>query len=777
MTDQTPPSFQNDALQEEVHLQDYLNVLIRRRRPAIGLFLLVVLVVIGWTLWMRPVYEASATLHVRDEKAKGGDLLGDLGLSRQSPIETEIEILQSRSNAEETVRRLHLDWKVEKKGTLSFKILEFKSTAENPTYSIVITGKDLFRVEDADGKALGEGHSGSRFQGGGVSLVIDQLDGKVGDKAKISRESFVETVQNLRSNLRASEVGKGTNIIRLVYQSTDPAKAMEVVNTLSGVYLERGVLLKAEEARKSVEFINQQLDEVRDLLDGAEHDLEEYKRSSGVISLDSEAAALINRVAEAETAKSTALLRQSQARFAIEALEDALARKVSYSPGALIDDPVIAEMARTLAQLEVERQGLLIQFTDSHPRLQAIRDQIAQTQKKMQATYQSLQQAMGSVVAGLDLQIRGFEAQLKKLPATEQQLAKLTRLAKVNADIYTFLLQKHEEARIARASTISSIDVIDPAILPDKPIKPNKKKNLLLGLILGLMLGGGLAFFLEYLDDTIKDSDSAKRLLGLPVLAVIPQIGQRKKAEAGEEGEIKRTLITHLEPKSGPAEAFRALRTAIHFSSRQSKQVILVTSSFPGEGKTTVSANLAETLSQTGAKVLLIGCDLRRPTLHTVFDRAKTPGLTEYLVGDAGLEQIIHQTGTHSLDFISAGTIPPNPAELLGSEAMKTLLDKFREDYDTIILDAPPMLAVTDASLLTAFSDQVVMVLEAGGVKIKPARRVVELLHAANANIAGIALNDKTGKGSEYYGYGYYSSDSGEEPGGKRSLISRLFKR
>jgi len=359
----------------------------------------------------------------------------------------------------------------------------------------------------------------------------------------------------------------------------------------------------------------------------------------------------------------------------------------------------------------------------------------------------------------------------------------LTRLATVNADIYTFLLQKHEEARIAKASTISNISVIDPAITPDRPIKPNKKKNLLIGIIMGLMLGVGMAFFREYLDDTISDTETAKKVLGLPALSVIPHI-DTSGAKTGMDGQlVQRTLITHQQPRSPAAEAFRSLRTSLHFAcANRDCKVFLVTSAFPGEGKTTVSANLAETMAQTGARVLLIGCDLRRPTLHTIFEKEKTPGLTELLVGDVKTEEVIHQTGIHKLDFISAGTTPPNPAELLSGDVVRDQLKLFRDDYDMIVLDAPPMLAVTDSSILTALSDVVLVVLQAGGVKIKVAQRLAEMLEAVQAPTAGFVLNDKTGKGYEYYGsyrdqygYGYYGSDD-EEDGRKKSLLGRIFK-
>jgi len=767
----TPPT-------EEIHLQDYLNVLYRRRLVFFIAFAAVVISVSLYTLLMKPVYEVSTTLHVRDEKVRGGGVLDDLGLSRQNPVETEIEILKSRTNAEDVVERLNLTWQVaEQSEGLDFRILEFASSAEIPAYSVEITGPETFLVRDSTKRVLGQGTSGKRMQQENLTLVLDGLKGKAGDGFKLTLLPFNDVVGALRDGVRASEVGKGTNIIRASYQSTDPVRARQVVNTLATVYLERSILLKTEEARKSVEFIEKQLEEVRTLLDSAEKSLEVYKREAGIVRLDSEAQSLIERLSLAEKERSAISLRRRQVDFALETLNTAIELEQGYAPSVLLDDPVVAALAQQLAALEVERRGLLVEVTEAHPLMQALQDQIREIQSKLLSIYQSTRQSLSVRIASLTADMDRYEAGLRKLPAAEQQLARLTRLATVNADIYTFLLQKHEEARIARASTISNISVIDSAITPDRPVKPQKKKNLLLGLIVGTMLGIGLAFFQEYLDDTIKDADTAKRILGLSILAVIPHIGPRPgKPEKIGEGEEQRPLISHFAPRSPAAEAFRSLRTSLHFSGVVGeKKVVLVTSSFPGEGKTTIAANLAETLAQTGARILLVGCDLRRPTLHAVFGASRTPGLTEILIGDATFEEAVHATGIHQLDFISAGTTPPNPAELLGSQRMVDLLQELRGRYDTIVLDAPPLLAVTDASILTSLSDRVAVVLEAGGVQIKAAQRLRELLDEAQAPVAGLILNDKTGKGMEYYasyrgrsgkykyGYGYYSSGYSDE--------------
>lgn len=745
---------------EEVHLQDYLNVIFRRRKIFYIAFLVVFLGVALHTFIMKPVYEASATLYVKDEKAKS-ELLDALALGGATPIDAELEILKSRTNAEKVVEQLHLNWRIyDRPDEVTFRLLEFVSSAEKPSYTVELTGNGGYTVIDDDGTQVGSGRSDQLLRGTGLTLLLADLKGDKGDSFRIQIRPFNATVASLRSNIKASEVGKKTNIISVSYSDTNAKQASDVVNTLVRVYLDQIVGFKTEEANRTVGFVEQQLDQLRGTLETAEKNLQAYKSSSGVVQLDASAQELITKLSATEQERTGLTIRKKQAEFALASLGDAVKRGATYAPAVTQADPVMSGMASKLAELEVEKRGLLAQATERHPAVKAVQSQIDELHRKIRATYESELKTLAKQEADTNAELGRYEGMLKGLPEAERDLAKLTRFTKVNADIYTFLLQKHEEARIARASTISNISVVDPAIVPDKPVKPKKGKNLLLGLLVGCMLGVGLAFFQEYLDDTIKDVDAAKRELKWPLLAMIPQI------DTGE-GERRKYLIAHTDPKSITAEAFRALRTGLHFSAvSKKKQVLLISSTFPGEGKSTISANLSCILAQTGSRVIVIDCDLRRSTLHDKFFLTKEPGLTNLLAGDTTLEQVIKQTPSPNLDFISAGVTPPNPAELLGSREMADLVAALRERYDTVLLDAPPVLAVTDAPLLTAIADLVMVVIEAGRVPLKAARQMRETLLSVSAPVAGMIINDKTGKGREgygyyggkygYYGYGYY---------------------
>ncbi len=757
----TPNSSFTPPASREIHLHDYLQVLWRRKMTLAVTFVSVFLAVALYTFLMKPVYEAAATLHINQEKGKQG-LLGELGLNATNPVNAELEILRSRTNAEEVVKRLHLDWKItDKPEGVHFKLREFISRAENPTYEVVLTGAGAFTVRDHDGAPVGKGQMGVLMQEKGVTLFFDDLQGKAGEHFRLTILPFNKTVEKLREKITADEVGKNTSVVRVSYTGTNPAQARAIVNALVQAYLEQAISFKTEEANRTVSFVEEQLQGLRGELDTSEKNLQTYKSAAGVVKLDTEAEELVKKISETEKARSEVILRKKQVEFALEALQVAMRRGGTYSPAVVRDDPLVAGMAAKLTDLEVQKRSLLSEYTEAHPAVKAIQEQVEEMQKKVQSTFETSLKNLAKQEATVTQQLAGYEAGLRKLPAAERDLARLTRVSKVNADIYTLLLQKHEEARIVKASTISNINIIDGAIVPDRPIKPRKEVNLTLGLLFGFMLGVGLAFFTEYLDDTIKDVEGAKRIMNLPLMAVIPFI---PIPETGKEGQEATALYTQLEPKSQVAEAFRSLRTSLHFSAiSRDKKIILITSTFPGEGKSLISANLAHTLSQTGTQVLIIDCDLRRSSLHIKFGLTKIPGLTELLTGDAAFSEACHQAVIPGIDLITAGTTPPNPSELLGSEPMRQLLRENREKYDYIIIDAPPVLAVTDAPVLTSLADMVILVMEVGRVPLKAAQHMREMLANVQAPVAGLVINDKERKGESYgyYGGKYYHGGYG----------------
>lgn len=731
---------------QDVHFQDYLKVIVRRRKSLVITFLVVAIALTTGVFLVRPLFESAATVFVKDDQGKVGQM-GDLLLNGPTPVESEIEIMKARGNAEKVVSKHHLDWEVDGLSAgVDFKMLEFASTEDDPTYYVQLLGDGAYSVKDDRGDLVGNGKSGVLLRSKGLSLLINDLKGAKGESFRLILLPFDETVAALRKKIKIAEVGKNTNVISIAYRNHNPKLARDVVNTLVQAYLDKGVALKSESASRTVGFVAEQLKGVKTELEDAEKNLAAYKSSAGVMELDESAQALIDSLSEVEKQKAEAVLHRKQVEFALTSLKNARAKGAVYSPAITADDPVLSGMASRLSELEVQKKGLLADSTESHPGVKLVQNQIDELQKKIQSTFETTLRNDIKKVEALSQEIARRDASLKKLPAAERDLARLMRLTKVNSDIYTLLLQKHEEARIAQASTINNISIVDPAIAANKPVFPKKTREIPLIVVVALMCSVGVCFLREFMDDTLKDPEHAKTVFALPLLAVIPYIAKKEGLPA---------LICHNAPKSPASEAFRALRTGLHFSVAHSeKKVLLVTSSIPGEGKSTISSNLAITLAQAGARVLLIDCDLRRSTLHDNFGFDRKDGLTELLVGDVSLEAAITATEISGLDLLKSGVQPPNPSEILGSASMASFIGGMKERYDYVVIDAPPIIAVTDAAVLSSLADLVVMVFEAGRVPAKVGLRTREILASVSAPLVGFVASDRSADRIDY-GYRY----------------------
>jgi tyrosine-protein kinase Etk/Wzc len=325
------------------------------------------------------------------------------------------------------------------------------------------------------------------------------------------------------------------------------------------------------------------------------------------------------------------------------------------------------------------------------------------------------------------------------------------------------LKEKYEESRIKEAGQIGNVRIIDKALPAENPIKPKKKVNLLLGALLGLGMGLGLALFVERLDNSLKSIEDVERT-GLSILGSIPMIktNNHKKTRQVEKEEdyqvktIASNLVTHFEPKSPISEAYRTFRTNLHFARLDNPmRTILVTSSGPGEGKSTTVANLAITMAQMGTKTILVDSDLRRPVIHSIFGLQRAPGLTNYLAGNVPLQEIIQPTPIENLSILTCGVLPPNPSELLGSKKMRELLEELKGRYEMILFDSPPVIAVTDAAVLSTSIDGVALVVSSGYTSKEALVRAVTLLENVKGRLLGGVLN-KIKVESIYGSYHYY---------------------
>jgi non-specific protein-tyrosine kinase len=446
-------------------------------------------------------------------------------------------------------------------------------------------------------------------------------------------------------------------------------------------------------------------------------------------------------------------------------------------------DEVIAHLTLSVSSVDLTKQInvqpvantqlILVSVENTDPQLAArIANElpkvfIEQNDARQSSTYAASRQNLTNQISALDTELQTTQAALdvaknSSAPGADAERARLDSNLTQLRSSYSNLVQSLEQVRLAEAQTVNHVFVVAPAEVPTLPVRPSTLLNTLLAGVVGLMLGLGVAFGLDYLDDTLKTPDDIQQTLGLTTLGTVLRL------PAAERNKL---LLANAQPKSSFAEAFRTLRTNIQYSAVDTPiKTLLITSAGPGEGKSTLASNLAVVMAQAGLRTLLVDADLRRPSVHKIFGLSNQEGLTKALVqDDLGLAGNLRLPDVENLRVLTSGPIPPNPSELLGSHRMAALLESLKQDADLIVIDSPPALAVTDASVLAGKVDGVILVVESGQTRRDMALKAKEQLQQVGAHVLGAALNKLSERTSGYYYYyyynQYYASDEGAADG------------
>jgi capsular exopolysaccharide synthesis family protein len=442
---------------------------------------------------------------------------------------------------------------------------------------------------------------------------------------------------------------------------------------------------------------------------------------------------------------------------------------------SILENKLVMDLKQAYIQLEAQYMKLSETFKPEYPEMVRLKNQMQSIQRRMDAE-------INKIIAGIKNE---YESSLRResliRQAFDQQKARvmqmkeksiqyniLKREADTNKELYKGLLQRMKEAGVSAGLTMSNIQVLDQAEIPTDPYKPNKKLNLLLAAVVGLFLGIGLAFFFEYLDNTVKSPEEVEQLIGLPSFGMVPEISYDRKKRLEKGASFPVELITFGHPKSILSEAYRNIRTSIllSFSEKPPKKIV-ITSPNPSEGKTTTVINTAIALSQTGAKVLIIDGDLRHPRVHKVFNEENGAGLSNFLSGNSPLDSIIKKTEVPNLYYIPSGPIPPNPSELIGSNLFKEMIKALENRFDHIVLDSPPALGFADSVILSTTVDGVILVVLGGKTPRETLQRAKEVLQQVNAKILGVVINrvdiHRGEYGYYYYRYHYYYGRDGKK--------------
>lgn len=738
---------------QNVTLIDYFRIAYRGRWLILFSFLVVFTATVYYTFTTDPVYESSTTIIIENNGGMGNALFDFNSFGTQSThIANQIEIIKSRSLAERVIKRMEL--------------------------SNVRDSLTLFQPnEDGEYNTLR----------GMVTLLSENM----------------EVVNK-----------KDTDIIEITIQAPSAFEAAFITNTLASEYENSSSEFSQGEIRDLRTFLEDQLRRKSVELIASEEELKDYLEKEHVASLDEETTELVTRLSELEAdLEQTRILLEgnletkSFLESQLEERRETLAAEISEISTPYITTlqielaKLVAEKTKYTIAVEVEAKGVNKQFfqrgvAQYNDKINALKEQLKEEAQKISTfslvkdPFQLTQDLVTSLIT-IKAEIKSntakinilqdvvaeYNSEMETLPLKVLGLARLERRRMVDEQTYIMMIKKLEETKIQEAGQRKSVRVVDEAIEPLFPTKPKKKLNLALGFVLGLGLGIGITFLREYFDNTIKTQEELENL-GYNVLANIPQIEMSKVEQKLEnklsklgpiEGKrIEARLITHLDPKSPVSEAYRTLRTNLQFSRiEKAVQTLLITSSGPKEGKSTTAANLAIAVAQSGKQVVLVDGDLRRPVVHSIFGLEKEDGITNYLMNDIGYDKMIKKSILDNLSIIPSGILPPNPSELISSQKMEELIKRLKSDFDLIIFDTPPIIAVTDAAILSTKVDGVLLVVKSGQTNYDAVVRAKSLMDNVNARVLGALLNgvEVGGMYGTYYYYYYhnYYSKSGKK--------------
>jgi len=738
-------------MEEGSTLNEYLNVIGRRKKIVLACLFIAVLIVGITSLAMDKVYRAKATVEIapEDPKVTGFEELNEVSVQQQDEFyETQYKLLKSRSLAADVIKKLNLE--------------SYPEFSQNEKAGLW-TGYAIGYVTELKEKfaALAEKYVPIR------NYIHIGSGSETGNKDTQS-ESRTITRQEKLVDAFLSRVDvtpdRESRLVEVSFDSNDPGLSAKAVNTLADVYIEWVLEKKLSLTKSAGESLNTQLAKVKEKLEKTQDELNKFAKEHDIVSLDKDLNLTYKQLAELNDA----LAKAETDRLSQEALyEETKTGNSEYLP-EVVNDPAYQQMKEDYVKVKAQYDNLDARYGANYPEMKQAGAQVA-----------SLKHEMGALLSGIVLSIeRGYESSKKKEDLLRQRAdIQKTRAAELNVigakyqalekevetnkTIYQNLLQKQKETEVTSGIRATNVHVIDYAFPPLNAYKPNILLNVLVAAILGLVGGVLMAFGFEHFDRTIRDEEDLKKRLSIPFMGKIPR-ARRSDLEQLE-------MIVYTSPQSKISEAFRVLKTSVLYSLRDHRppKALMVTSTQPLEGKTTISSNLALTMVQSGLKVILVDADLRRPSIHKVFlkDINGGPGLSSYLNGSSGMDNIVYKAGIDGLDIIPAGPIMPNPADLIDSKRMKDLIDNLVKKYDNVILDGIPVMELADARLLSRQVDSVLLVASVGIVDREGLRNSMEDLIKVGARIIGVVVNrlEFGNKSGSVYDYYYISKDAGKE--------------
>ncbi len=762
----------------EVHLRDYWRAVRKRLWMVISIVVLITMLAVLYVARKPDIYEAQARIQVdlENNAALTGKVPYVIGPAND-PVyfNTQLQILTSPGLLRRVVKTLDLEHNPD--------FLKGDRTQKRSTWQTVLRMVGLGKSENEEPAIKPQ----------------DQLPLRTTVAPATSREDLVEAqqlagyVQGILYGLKVEPVKenrgyyKETRLIDISFTHSDPQVAAKVVNAIAETYVYSNLEKKNETNSSTADFLQKRIAELQQQIRTDEERLVNYARNNQIISLDANQNTVVERLA----GLNKQLLEAENDRKTAEAAYNAARVPEAASALGEIDARQLTEIETKLADLRQKRAQLLVEATEEAPEVKEINQQIAELdsqikemrRRKSATILTNLETTYRQTLAREQALRKSFDQQRAET-LTQNQAAINYRIIQqeieTNKSLLANLLQNSKENDVVMAGKPNNISIVDYAITPEGAIGPNRLRTVMIALFLSLGLGVGFALFLEYLDDTVHSTDDVERLLHLPALAVIPAVGgSTRRHMLGASAALQKRngnptvnpeLLMSMDGRSPLAESYRHLRTSILLSTAgRAPKSLLVTSSLPGEGKTTTAVNTAISLAQTGASVVIIDADLRRPRLRSIFNLSDRAGLSSILaseVTEGEMLALVERDETTGLHLLTSGPIPPNPAELLGSEQMRRLLNTLQSNFTHVVVDSPPVSSFTDGVLISSMVDGVLLVVHGGKSSRHIVRRSRQLLHDVGAKIFGVVLNNVNLQSHDYYyyqryyGQRYYKSDA-----------------
>ncbi|MBN2863681.1 MAG: polysaccharide biosynthesis tyrosine autokinase [Bacteroidales bacterium] len=741
-------------------------------------FFITISIAYGINRWSEEIYTVSSTLLVKDDQlgSAGSGMTnifpGIEAFRSQQNLKNEIGILKSYKLNFQTIENLkdfHVEYfRVGKRGLVEIRtyntapfIVKYESLEEQiinkrlelriistTEYILIIDGEHPFK----DTLSFGEEFDSLGFK---FSVFL-----RYPDKYNFKEEGYnrfhfkflnpASLANQYRRRLSVVPVEEEASLVALSISGSVAAQEADYLNKLMEEYLQYGLDFKNITAEQTIGFIEEQLGTISDSLSMAENDLESYRLKNKLIDISREGLIIQNKLEQIDSEQTNLLVRQNYYTYLRRYLETKKETGDIISPSVIgISDQILIRLVDELSALQKQREQLAMNFLESAEPLNIFEANIVATKQALRENIENGLRTIENTLNDTDKRLKEIEKEVLTLPSKERQLIKIQRQFDINNTVYNFLLEKRAEAGIAKASNVPDNRIIDKAdIFNSTRIKPKTRQNYMMALVLGFFFPVLGIVLIDMLNNKIIDKNDIGKVTNAPIIGFISHNSYDTEIPVSDN------------PGSTLSESFRSVRTNLkYFLKDINDPVISVTSTITAEGKTFISTNIAGIIASLGKKVLLIGLDLRKPRTHKILNIDNNTGISNYLTGDIEMDEIIKATGIENLWYAPSGPIPPNPAELIESKSMKDFISDAKNKFDYIVIDTPPVAVVTDALLLSSFTDLYIFVVRQRYSSRNTLGLIEELYRNENIKKLGILVNDISLTG--YYGYGLRYGYSG----------------